>query len=786
MAAASQMFFLSLFTLLTLRYGDAKTPLISVIEALEKLVVFYKNSYQDFNVDGLFGLRVVEGQVQLLLNEYNHGQHQQISPDVLERLRHLVREATQVSNQALEYVRKDDETYYNNFKFIVGTPWSIYRKHRGIDPKLKWLPEIYKAQKNANLDEEVSDRCMGELTGASHKYGRSCIISDQCVKTMTLRGLTEYGLTHQILWTMVAEKAGCLQEMKNIIQGQGYPDVETLQLEFCTNNYYEMLAVVHIYMKGVIRTEYQDLFLEQQFVCPNIGFYEHLTHDYLQQVLSWQMESGCFGDPNRGKKKKKKQKHVQDGFNRTEYQLINANMADQSYKLLNNNQNNVVKMNAALPNSILLKKFNANQSKALNYQSRKSRLNNVPRVNAFHQQRGRLKPLSGNKGNISYQPHLKPADIGDTVNKIKRSPAVGNNFEQTQKHLPLVNPGNSFNQPNRNQLLKVPNNLNLQQKQQHVNIPKALIGGTARRQLSYVPSRGPQRKLLVEKSMEGGCFSHKTAVGAGALVMYLRYLIDPGPLDLNSTHRVLPESSRSLLEKADASLGDSQKVKKEGLIPVKQKLNAEDLALNQMAPALEDREGEDGFGDGGDAGEQSEEYEGDEDEDEDGDEGVDDEAYEDKDMYPDKEENVRDRKIVHFGAEKRDELNDVERFGKDDDGGLVDNLDMDQPLKGDNPQGNADDVEYTYYDEPEKDDQKVQRSNFKKDTHVVKSHHRNKSHNQHESRRLVRDPKGQDPIGKTMFIVFSVCFLFLFFLMYRFIKKRRIHIRYHPRTMFSL
>ncbi|XP_046571855.1 uncharacterized protein LOC124280019 [Haliotis rubra] len=773
MAAASQMFLLSLFMLLTFRYGDTKTPLISVIEALEKLVLFYKNSYQDFNVDGLFGLRVVEGQVQLLLNEYNQGQHQHISPDVLERLRHLVREATQVSNQALEYVRKDDETYYNNFKFIVGTPWSIYRKHRGIDPKLKWLPEVYKAQKNANLDEEVSDQCMGELTGASHKYGRSCVISDQCVKTMTLRGLTEYGLTHQILWTMVAEKAGCLQEMKKVIQDQGFPDVETLQLEFCTNNYYEMLAVVHIYMKGVIRNEYQDLFLEQQFVCPNIGFYEHLTHDYLQQVLSWQMESGCYGDSARGKKKKKKYKHAEDQFNRTEYQLINANMADKSHKLLYNNQKNVVKMNAALPNGMRAKKLNGNQS---NYQSKKSRLNNAQKVNPliFHQkaQAARVKPLPGNTGNISKQHPLKQSDMENTVSKVQRSMAVGN----------------GFNQPNQDQPLKVANNLNFKLNQLQVNIPKALIGRTAGRQLSYVQSRGPQRKLLVEKSMEGGCFAHKTAVGAGALVMYLRYLIDPGPLDLNSSHRVLPESSRSLLEKAEASLGDSQKVKKEGLIPVKQKLNAEDLALNQMAPALEDREGDDGFGDGGDAGEQSEEYEGDEDEDEeeDGDEGVDDEAYEDKDMYPDKEENIRDRKIVHFGAERKDELNDVERFGKDDAGGLVDNLDMDQPLKGDNPQGNADDAEYTYYDEPEKEEKSVQQSNFKKDTHVVKSHHRNKSHNPHESRRLVRDPKGQDPVGKTMFIVFSVCFLFLFFLMYRFIKKRRIHIRYHPRTIFSL
>ena len=38
-----------------------------------------------------------------------------------------------------------------------------------------------------------------------------------------------------------------------------------------------------------------------------------------------------------------------------------------------------------------------------------------------------------------------------------------------------------------------------------------------------------------------GCLAHKTGVACGALVMYLRYLIDPGPMDLLTPHDFFPE-----------------------------------------------------------------------------------------------------------------------------------------------------------------------------------------------------------------------------------------------------
>ncbi|CAL1538560.1 unnamed protein product, partial [Lymnaea stagnalis] len=69
-----------------------------------------------------------------------------------------------------------------------------------------------------------------------------------------------------------------------------------MRLEMCTNNFYEMVAVVEVLMHGKVHESHQDLFLEQQFVCPGLGYYEFLKKDYLHQIISWQFSSGCFGD----------------------------------------------------------------------------------------------------------------------------------------------------------------------------------------------------------------------------------------------------------------------------------------------------------------------------------------------------------------------------------------------------------------------------------------------------------------------------------------------------------
>ena len=60
-----------------------------------------------------------------------------------------------------------------------------------------------------SLAEEVSDQCMGELTGIGVKPVK-CAISSECIRVMTQRGRTGYHLTHQLIYGMLAEQVTLL------------------------------------------------------------------------------------------------------------------------------------------------------------------------------------------------------------------------------------------------------------------------------------------------------------------------------------------------------------------------------------------------------------------------------------------------------------------------------------------------------------------------------------------------------------------------------------------------
>lgn len=44
--------------------------------------------------------------------------------------------------------------------------------------------------------------------------------------------------------------------------------------------------------------EFKDLLMEQIFLCGFVGFSEFLNNEWIVQVISWQMESGCFSYNN--------------------------------------------------------------------------------------------------------------------------------------------------------------------------------------------------------------------------------------------------------------------------------------------------------------------------------------------------------------------------------------------------------------------------------------------------------------------------------------------------------
>ncbi len=56
------------------------------------------------------------------------------------------------------------------------------------------------------FDEDFSDNCMGQLLGTGREDGQRCVITEACLESMLARGKVEYQVTHQLLYTMLAEQ----------------------------------------------------------------------------------------------------------------------------------------------------------------------------------------------------------------------------------------------------------------------------------------------------------------------------------------------------------------------------------------------------------------------------------------------------------------------------------------------------------------------------------------------------------------------------------------------------
>ncbi|KAL8589752.1 hypothetical protein ACOMHN_027260 [Nucella lapillus] len=294
---------------------SSHTVLLSVIDAIERLIGFYKASYKYLNLDGFFGLKVVEGQIQQILEEHKQGQHNRLSLVVVQRLQSLLEDIRWIGERAIAAVRADDESYFNKMSYVIAQPWSLFKQPRKVVPSLRWDVPIYKASETKRLDEQQSDKCMMEITKPAQTQSQSqsrCSLSRECGLIMTQRGLTNYGITHQLLWTALAERAGCGDEITALMKTLGFNSTDHMQEEFCTNNFYEMLTSVHIFMSGKVSGDFQDMFMEQQFVCPSLGFFEFLKKDYLDQILSWQLPTGCFGEHS--ETESAMQNHILDDF----------------------------------------------------------------------------------------------------------------------------------------------------------------------------------------------------------------------------------------------------------------------------------------------------------------------------------------------------------------------------------------------------------------------------------------------------------------------------------------
>ena len=143
------------------------------LNALQRLLNFFESDAQNLNLDGLYGLRIAQGQLSAL--------DQILTSSTKERLRvsdrrHIIQSFTdqieRIANVSLTVIAREQQVYFRHFALVASHPFVVDYQPRRIQRDL-----IKKGPRNSHFDEDHSDQCFAQLLGK-----RTAIVSPQSIQ----------------------------------------------------------------------------------------------------------------------------------------------------------------------------------------------------------------------------------------------------------------------------------------------------------------------------------------------------------------------------------------------------------------------------------------------------------------------------------------------------------------------------------------------------------------------------------------------------------------------------
>lgn len=303
----------------------------NALSGLYKLVKFFEMDSHAINLDGLFGIRIAEGEF-LKLNQINEfpGFDDVLNYKLKLAIDILTERLTLLSNIVTRNVKKQIPKYYENFKLIVNTPFIFNNDNNAFKSHTLKLKKYYN---DTNLitqfKERFSDSCLSLLMKNNEE--KKCVTDDSCFEYFLQENASEYFLTHQLLYFMIAEHIGCLNKVisqlelffqknertKKLARNILYNKSKSIQTRFdnintenkfgfiknqlynyyCSKVYHEASQSSNIFtLPQIDLNEFEaDLFIEQNVLCGLLGIREFHDEKFLQVVKAFQLPSGCYG-----------------------------------------------------------------------------------------------------------------------------------------------------------------------------------------------------------------------------------------------------------------------------------------------------------------------------------------------------------------------------------------------------------------------------------------------------------------------------------------------------------
>ncbi|VDN22108.1 unnamed protein product [Gongylonema pulchrum] len=229
-----------------------------VLNALVGLEQYYNAHHTELDVDGVFGLRIIQGHLtgieQLLHDEDVHS-------EIVNEIRNISRSAVALANKALSFVAVRDSEYFTQFRYLLQRPFVVNFSHRRTDERLRWKEKQLKANifddtmPAALLTENRSPSflshfvytiffnfftlqniCFAELVLIGKEGNFSCKLSNECMQRMLSRpGFTGHHLIQQILYVAVAQQTPCISILTHFLLAEHNQTVANFLSEYCTN-----------------------------------------------------------------------------------------------------------------------------------------------------------------------------------------------------------------------------------------------------------------------------------------------------------------------------------------------------------------------------------------------------------------------------------------------------------------------------------------------------------------------------------------------------------------------
>uniref|UniRef100_A0A8C3RW11 Chromosome 16 open reading frame 89 n=1 Tax=Chelydra serpentina TaxID=8475 RepID=A0A8C3RW11_CHESE len=253
----------------------------TIISALEKATFFLANKYMDINLDAVSGFSVLQAHLKGALEKWA-SEHELQSQQA--RVERLVKKLSSLIEKATHSLGQSDPKYFKEFEpSLAPNFWMLPHSWNQTDSSLAYTM----FDSIGCFTEEMSDKCFTYLLGTWKDNGTSCIVTKACRNIMTKFGCSDYSLSHQLFYFMVADMKGCSDRL--FLRAQYYKNI------FCAS----MMKINLMIESNGFRFSSRDLFMENIMFCGMSGFSDFYKPSWLETVLTWQKpEEGCFGKPS--------------------------------------------------------------------------------------------------------------------------------------------------------------------------------------------------------------------------------------------------------------------------------------------------------------------------------------------------------------------------------------------------------------------------------------------------------------------------------------------------------